>query len=81
MGLASESLRALTSTEWRELEPEIVVTRGHPVEEILAQARDFAADLIVLGTHDRTGLDGVWLGSVADMTTRRATCPVLVIRD
>ncbi len=79
--LASRSLEALASDQWRGLHPEIVVTRGHPVEEILAQARDFSADLIVLGTHDRSGLEGVWLGSVADMTTRKASCPVLVVRE
>ena len=57
--------------------PDFISTR---LEEILAQAQDFSADLIVLGTHDRSGLERVWLGSVADLTIRKATCPVLVTR-
>ncbi len=43
-------------------------------------AADLGADLIVMGTHGRTGLAHVFLGSVAERTLRRAPCPVLTVR-
>ncbi len=43
-------------------------------------AADLNADLIVMGTHGRTGLAHVFLGSVAERTLRRAPCPVLTVR-
>jgi len=49
-------------------------------EAILECARQLAADLIVMGTHGRTGLAHIFLGSVAERTLRRAPCPVLTVR-
>jgi nucleotide-binding universal stress UspA family protein len=54
--------------------------RGVPASEIVAFAKDSAADLIVMGTHGRTGLEHVIVGSVAERVVRRASCPVLVVR-
>ncbi len=54
---------------------------GAPHEEIVALARDERADLIVIGTHGRGGLDRVLLGSVADRVVRLAPCPVLTVRE
>lgn len=53
---------------------------GHPVEEITAVARKCGADLIVIATHGRSGLQHVLLGSVAERVVRQAPCPVLVVR-
>ncbi len=53
---------------------------GKPVEEILKAAQETSADLIVIGTHGRTGLPHVLLGSVAERVVRSAACPVLTIR-
>lgn len=55
------------------------LSRGEPVERILAEAKDIGADLIVLGTHGRKGLAHVFLGSVAEKVVRRATVPVLTV--
>jgi len=49
-------------------------------EQILRVARDEAADLIVIGTHGRTGLNRLLLGSVAERVVREARCPVLTVR-
>ena len=49
------------------------------VDEILNQARDLRADLIVMGTHGRTGFDRLVLGSVAERVLVKASCPVLTI--
>jgi nucleotide-binding universal stress UspA family protein len=52
---------------------------GNPIEVILHVARDLHADLIVMGTHGRTGLRRLLMGSVAEQIVRRATCPVLTM--
>jgi nucleotide-binding universal stress UspA family protein len=56
------------------------LTEGEPVAEILRQAREIGADLIVLGTHGRTGLGRLLMGSVAEQVVRQAPCPVLTVR-
>jgi nucleotide-binding universal stress UspA family protein len=53
---------------------------GTPANEIERFARDHAIDLIVIGTHGRTGLRHVLLGSVAEKVVRHAPCPVLTVR-
>jgi nucleotide-binding universal stress UspA family protein len=53
---------------------------GDPVTEILAVATQTSADLIVLGTHGRTGLGRLLMGSVAEQVVRKAPCPVLTVR-
>lgn len=63
--------------------PGVPVTRrveeGDPVSVILSVVRETAADLIVMGTHGRTGLGRLLMGSVAEQVVRRATCPVLTV--
>lgn len=54
---------------------------GSPWNELVeAQKRDREIDLIVMGTHGRTGLKHALLGSVAEKVVRHASCPVLVVR-
>lgn len=53
---------------------------GAPHEQILRAARRMRADLIVIGTHGRTGVAKVFLGSVAERLVRLAPCPVLTVR-
>lgn len=53
---------------------------GTPAHEITRLAKDEDVDLIVIGTHGRTGLTRVVLGSVAEKVVRKAHCPVLTIR-
>jgi len=55
------------------------VERGHPARDIAAYAADHA-DLVVIATHGRTGLERLFLGSVAEKVIRRAPCPVLTVR-
>lgn len=49
-------------------------------DEILRVADEIGCDLIVLGTHGRTGLAHLLMGSVAEQVVRRAKCPVMTIR-
>ena len=57
-----------------------VLRRGVPYAEIVALATDERADLILIGTHGRGGLNRALLGSVADRVVRLAPCPVLTVR-
>ncbi|MBC7744769.1 MAG: universal stress protein [Flavobacterium sp.] len=52
---------------------------GTPKTEILSTAEECNADLIILGTHGRTGFDHFISGSVAESVARRSKCPVLII--
>lgn len=62
------------------LNPRVEVRVGTPVTVIEEAARDLKADLICVGTHGRTGLAHLLLGSVAERVVRHAPCPVLVVR-
>lgn len=53
---------------------------GDPAAVILKVAEEIGADLIVLGTHGRTGLRRLLMGSVAEQVVRKAPCPVLTLR-
>jgi nucleotide-binding universal stress UspA family protein len=56
------------------------VKEGDPVMEILATARETGCDLIVMGTHGRTGVGRLLMGSVAEAVLRKAPCPVLTVK-
>lgn len=56
------------------------LVRGEPTAEILKVAKEIGADLIVMGTHGRTGLLRLALGSVAEHVLRGAPCPVLALK-
>ena len=56
------------------------VLTGIPYDEIIRQADASGADLIVMGTHGRTGLDHLLFGSTAERVTREARCAVLTVR-
>lgn len=55
------------------------IIEGSAVSEITQRGRDVGADLIVVGTHGRTGIAHAMLGSVAERVVRRASCPVLTV--
>ena len=54
--------------------------QGIPATEIVEFAKKHGFDLIVMGTHGRTGLQHVMIGSVAEKVVRRAPCAVLTVR-
>jgi len=58
---------------------ETLVREGDPAAEIAAAARELPADLVVMGTHGRSGVSRWVLGSVAETVLRRVPCPVLTV--
>jgi nucleotide-binding universal stress UspA family protein len=56
------------------------IRKGDPVEEILNCSEESNVDIIVLGTHGRTGLDHAVIGSVAEQVIRRASVPVMTVQ-
>jgi nucleotide-binding universal stress UspA family protein len=56
------------------------VRHGPPFLEIVRYAKENDIDLIVIGTHGRSGLAHVFMGSVAEKVVRKAPCPVLTVR-
>jgi universal stress protein A len=57
-----------------------VLTEGDAATEILRMAREISAEIIVLGTHGRTGLSRLLMGSVAEDVSRKAIRPVLTVK-
>jgi nucleotide-binding universal stress UspA family protein len=78
---AQERLSTLLSPEEIErLRPEYALRLGTPADEIIryADARDI--DLIIMGTHGRSGVAHLLMGSVAEQVVRTAPCAVLLVR-
>jgi nucleotide-binding universal stress UspA family protein len=63
-----------------QLTGEIHIREGKPHEEILKLAEELDVDMIVIGSHGRTGLERAIFGSVAERVVRMADVPVLVIK-
>ena len=61
------------------VEMSTVTKIGRAQDEILSVADDCKADMIILGTHGRTGFDHFISGSVSESVARKAKCPVLII--
>jgi nucleotide-binding universal stress UspA family protein len=59
---------------------DVRVEHGDVGPAICRVAEDEGVDLVVLGTHDRSGWSRLWFGSVSDHVVRHAPCPVLVVR-
>ncbi len=58
----------------------VSVVEGHAVDVILERLRKSSPDLVVMGSHGRSGVARLLLGSVAENVVREADCPVLVVR-
>ena len=59
---------------------ESFVVPGIPFDEVIKKSEEVGADLIVMGTHGRTGLDHVLFGSTAEKVVRKSPVPVMTIR-
>ncbi|MDP6924417.1 MAG: universal stress protein [Candidatus Scalindua sp.] len=63
-----------------DMDVEAIVTQGIPFAEIISTAKEKEIDMIVIGSHGRTGISHMMLGSVSEKVVRKAPCPVLTVR-
>lgn len=78
---AKEDLARIVKEEVQEgVLVEQVMAFGLPSDCVIAQAQKENVDLIILGTHGRTGISRLLMGSTAENVIRHATCPVLVVK-
>ena len=77
---AQTALQHFLPSELSGRSVELRVEIGHPFEQILEVAKGERVDMIVMGTHGRTGLAHIVLGSVAERVVRMAPCPVLTVK-
>jgi nucleotide-binding universal stress UspA family protein len=59
---------------------EYYLVEGEPTREILRMAEKSACNMIIMGTHGRTGIERLILGSVAEHILRKAACPVVTVK-
>jgi len=72
--------RVIDNHQLRRFTVHAEVREGSPFYEIVRFAKEQEIDLVIMGTHGRTGLIHVLLGSVAEKVVRKAPCPVLTVR-
>ena len=70
----------LKPEEIERLRPEYALRPGTPADEIVRYADAREVDMIIMGTHGRSGVAHLLMGSVAEQVVRTAPCPVLLIR-
>ena len=78
---ARRRLKTFVPAEEAEgLDWETVIRQGEPFLEIIRFSKDQDVDLIVIGTHGRSGFEHIVFGSTAEKVVRKAPCPVLSVR-
>lgn len=83
-GLTDREQLEVQLQEWlrtsaADVKTEAVVTEGAPGARIVERARTLPADLIVIGSHGRSGVERLILGSVTEKVVRQAECPVMTV--
>jgi len=78
---AEKSAKAVKEAAQKEgVSVRAFVLSGRPADAIIETAQEKKADLIVLGSHGRTGVERLLMGSVAERVIVLASCPVLVVK-
>jgi universal stress protein A len=76
-----QDLLRVVPEEWAVgLEPEYLIRRGKPAEEVINTAKEYLIDLIVIGTQGHTAFASTILGGVCQKVVNHGPCPVLVVR-
>lgn len=78
--LTAELDKLAQEFEGEGIQVETRLVEGVPFQTIVDHAKSWGADLIVMGTHGRSGFQRAFIGSVAERVVRLAHCPVLVSR-
>jgi universal stress protein A len=78
---ARQELQKLVDRAKESVTAKESVREGKTWVEICKAAEEENADVVVIGSHGRTGLSHALIGSVAETVVRHSSCPVLVVRD
>jgi nucleotide-binding universal stress UspA family protein len=78
---AVQDMNAFCQAHFPEVALQTEIVIGHPHEQINQYAQSATADLIVMGTHGRTGFEKLFVGSTAEKVVRSSRVPVLTIRE
>ncbi|QEG20407.1 universal stress protein [Mariniblastus fucicola] len=73
-------LKSFVHPNHDDIKASYVVEMGSPTEKIVDFANDNGIDLIIMGTHGRTGIRRLVMGSVAEAVVQNADCPVLALK-
>jgi len=65
--------------DWGEAQVQVAVAEGAPHKVIIDRSREIEADLVVIGSHGRSGFARRILGSTAERVVRKSRCPVLAV--
>ena len=74
-----DAMRAVSKGRCDDLEIELIAGPGHPMQLVLAEAKKWPADLIVMSASGRSRVARFFVGSTADRVIRESPCPVMVI--
>lgn len=77
---AEDTMSEFVRDNFKDMNVTGKVVTGYPAEEVLAVAEAEKADMIVMGTHGRKGIDRILFGSVAEKVVKSSTVPVLTVR-
>jgi len=77
---AEQTMEKFIEEHFKGLSATGKVTTGYAAEEILTVAQENSADMIVMGTHGRKGIDRILFGSVAEKVVKSAPIPVFTVR-
>lgn len=77
---AEDTMNEFVKDNFKDLNVVGKVVTGYPAEEVLAIAKAENADMIVMGTHGRKGIDRILFGSVAEKVVKSSPVPVLTVR-
>ncbi len=78
--LADGFMKMLMAEKKKGLMADVKVVSGVPTEAIISHAHEWFADLIIMGSHGRTGLARLMMGSVAEAVFRSVAIPVLLVK-
>lgn len=79
--VVSEEFRTLLMEEKKKgLSADILILRGNPYDAIIEQSNTWSPDLLVMGSHGRTGLNRILMGSVAEAVFHAVDIPVLLVK-
>lgn len=76
---AEQTIKSFVNTHFQGVNARGTVVVGYAAEEILSLAETEKADMIVMGTRGRKGLDRILFGSVAEKVVKSSACPVLTV--